>query len=274
MIPVALSIAGFDGTAGAGMQADLKVFSALECYGMTVLTALPVQNTCGVRSCHEIPAHCVEEQLFAIFEDTRPHAIKIGMLFTEAIIHRVADFLHTHARDIPLVVDPVMYAKSGDALLQESARAALKDCILPLATLITPNAPEATHLTGIAVEDVASQQEAAEVLLKLGAKAALVKGGHVGGDASGDWFADCQGETHLFQYPRIKTPNTHGTGCTLSAAITAGLAHGLPLVKAVEQARAFLQQALLAAKDWRLGKGCGPLHHFHAWWPSETARVC
>ena len=181
-----LSIAGFDGSGGAGIQADLKTFSALGCYGMTVLTALPVQNTCGVRNCYDIPLSCIQEQLEAIFDDIVPDSIKIGMLFSEPIIALVADFLLKKAVGIPIVLDTVMVAKSGDALLLPEAVEALKTHLIPLSTIITPNLTECYALVGQA----SSMQELATRLLTLGPHAVLVKGGHSGGNTSDDLFLD------------------------------------------------------------------------------------
>lgn len=256
-----LTIAGFDGSGGAGIQADLKTFSALGCYGMTVLTALPVQNTCGVRNCYEIPLKCIEDQLIAIFEDIIPDSIKIGMLFSEPIIELVAQFLSQQANDIPIVLDPVMVAKSGDRLLLDGAVYALKTMLIPLATIITPNLPEAYALVGHETLEVL-----VEKLLELGPKAVLLKGGHMKGDDSNDFYLETQGVLEHLTSQRIDTKNTHGTGCTLSAAITAYLAQGLPLFEACRRAKEYLYGALLAAKDTSVGKGQGPVHHFYRDW--------
>lgn len=264
-----LSIAGFDGSGGAGIQADLKTFSALGCYGMTVLTALPAQNTQGVRNCYDIPLECIKEQLEAIFDDIVPQAIKIGMLFSAPIIKIVADFLHQHASHIPIVLDPVMVAKSGDPLLLPEAVETLKSCLIPLATLITPNLPEAYALVGegesLEPEELAPE-ELARKLLGLGSFSVLLKGGHRGGQTSDDFFLD-QNNTHtLLQSERISSHNTHGTGCTLSAAICAFLAQGKSLVEACKLAKEYLFEAILASKNNSVGKGHGPVHHFHQWW--------
>lgn len=257
-----LSIAGFDGSGGAGLQADLKTFSALGCYGMTVLTALPVQNTCGVRSCYSIPLQSIQEQLETIFSDITPDSIKIGMLFSTEIIEVVANFLAKHACGIPIVVDPVMIAKSGDPLLLPQAIAALKSQIIPLATIITPNLPEAYALAETTNDlDLLSQH-----LLQLGSQALLLKGGHAEGQTSDDLYLDKQGQRKWFSAPRIDTKNTHGTGCTLSAAICANLALGLTPIEACKQAKEYLFEAMQAAKDNSVGKGHGPVHHFCRIW--------
>jgi hydroxymethylpyrimidine/phosphomethylpyrimidine kinase len=258
-----LSIAGFDGSGGAGIQADLKTFSALGCYGMTVLTALPVQNTCGVRKCYDISLNCIEEQLEAIFDDIVPDSIKIGMLFSSPIIELVANFLSAHAQNIPIVLDPVMLAKSGDALLLPEAIDSLKTKLIPLATIITPNIPEAYALVG----ETNNEQELAKRLLNLGSEAILLKGGHTNASTSDDLFLDSKGIMHWFKSERIDSTNTHGTGCTLSAAICAFLAQGLSLVDACQYAKKYLFNAMLGSKDHSVGKGHGPVHHFYDLWP-------
>lgn len=257
-----LSIAGFDGSGGAGIQADLKTFSALGCYGMTVLTALPVQNTCGVRSCYEIPLKAIEEQLEAIFDDIKPDCIKIGMLFSTAIIQLVANFLMQRAVGIPIVLDPVMVAKSGDPLLLPDAVESLKNKLIPLVTLITPNLPEAYTLVGKTTE----MEKLAAKLLCLGSKAVLLKGGHSTGTNAEDLFVD-QNDIHQWlRAERIESKNTHGTGCTLSAAICALVAQGTPLLEACQSAKRYLFEAMLAAKDNSVGHGHGPVHHFYQLW--------
>lgn len=258
-----LSIAGFDGSGGAGLQADLKTFSALGCYGMTVLTALPVQNTMGVRNCYEIPLPAIYEQLEAIFDDIVPDSIKIGMLFKQDIVELVANFLQERAINIPIVLDPVMVAKSGDYLLLPEAVNALKKYILPLATIITPNLPEAETLT----ETTGAMQTLAEQLLAFGSQAVLLKGGHQTGQDSNDLYLDQSGQTLMLSSPRINSKNTHGTGCTLSAAIASYLALGQPLIEACRLAKGYLSDALKAAQFNSVGHGHGPVHHFYDIWP-------
>ncbi len=275
-----LSIAGFDGSGGAGLQADLKTFSALGCYGMTVITALPVQNTMGVRRCYDIPLEAISQQLETIFDDIIPDSIKIGMLFKTEIVELVADFLAVNAAGIPIVLDPVMVAKSGDHLLMPAAIASLKKYLVPLATIVTPNFPEAEALTGssgpysasIDAECVDNQAFLAGKLLALGAKAVLLKGGHLGGEASNDLFSDQEGREIWLNSPRINSKNTHGTGCTLSAAIAAQLALGQPLVEACQLAKNYLSGALRAAQHSSVGKGHGPVHHFYNIWTSNETR--
>jgi hydroxymethylpyrimidine/phosphomethylpyrimidine kinase len=258
-----LSIAGFDGSGGAGIQADLKTFSALGCYGMTVLTALPIQNTCGVRNCYDIPLKAITEQLEAIFDDIIPDSIKIGMLFSEPIIEQVANFLSQYAANIPVVFDPVMVAKSGDPLLLPEAVEALKTKIVPLATIITPNLPEAYTLVG----ETEKFEVLGEKLLKLGPKAVLLKGGHSLSNPSHDLFLDQHGLCEWLKSERIESKNTHGTGCTLSAALCAFLAQGFNLLEASKYAKKYLFEAMVASKEKSVGKGHGPVHHFYHLWP-------
>ncbi len=256
-----LSIAGFDGSGGAGIQADLKTFSALGCYGMTVLTALPVQNTCGVRGCFDIPVNIIEAQLEAIFEDIMPDSIKVGMLFSKEIIETVADFLKKYAINIPIVLDPVMMAKSGDVLLLPDAIQTLKSKLIPLASIITPNIPEAQAL----IQNVVELESLANKLLDLGPQVVLLKGGHLQGSESKDLFLTTEFQEWLI-LPRIQSNNTHGTGCTLSAAICAFLAKGFNLLDACKHAKNYLYHAMLASKDNSVGLGHGPVHHFYDIW--------
>jgi len=260
-----LSIAGFDGSGGAGIQADLKTFTVFGCYGMTVLTALPVQNTHGVSSCYKIPINIIEEQLKSIFSDIMPNAIKIGMLFDQEIIELVVDFLSKYATNIPIVLDPVMYAKSGDALLLPEANITLKNKLVPLSTIITPNLPEAEHLTGIAALTRKEMDVVAEKLLALGPKAILLKGGHLENSSlSSDIYLDENGKKIILESERIETGNNHGTGCTLSAAIAASLALGFSLLDACKIAKRYLYNSLLAAKDDKVGHGVGAVNHFYS----------
>ena len=258
-----LSIAGFDGSGGAGIQADLKTFSALGCYGMTVLTALPVQNTCGVKSCYEIPIKSITEQLEVIFEDIVPHSIKIGMLFSTQIIEVVADFLATHATNIPIVLDPVMVAKSGDPLLIPSAVNALKTKLIPISTIITPNIPEAQTLLALQTDNM---ETLGNKLLELGPQNVLLKGGHLTGLQSNDLFIDKFGTRTWLEAHRIDSKNVHGTGCTLSAAIAANIAKGMQHLQACQVAKHYLTEAIRASKHCSVGKGHGPVHHFHHIW--------
>lgn len=262
----ALSIAGFDGSGGAGIQADLKTFSAFGCYGMTVLTALPVQNTQGVKSCYELPLRAIDEQLYAIFEDIRPDSIKIGMLFQREIVELVADFINNHAKGIPVVLDPVTVAKSGDSLLEPDALNALKNHLIPLTTLITPNLPEAKTLLG--PKSSSEMVEMAQHLLEFGTEYVLLKGGHSKDLDSNDLLLSKQGEKYWLGSPRIDSKNTHGTGCTLSAAIASCLALGFDMLSACQMAKSYIFQAIDAAKNEKIGKGFGPVHHFYHLWPT------
>lgn len=263
-VPIALTIAGSDSGGGAGIQADLKAFSALGVYGASVLTAVTAQNTTAVTAVHEIPAEVVGAQLDAVLSDLDVRAIKIGMLFSPAIIDAVADRLSGF--EGPVVLDPVMIAKSGDALLQDAAVAAMIERLLPRADLLTPNLPEAGKLLGQAeaISEVEAKLQGAALLAK-GPKAVLMKGGHAQGDACTDMLV-AGDTTRAFSAPRVATRNTHGTGCTYSASIAAGLAKGQMLPDAVEAAHRYLQMAIQRADDLKVGAGHGPVHHFHALW--------
>lgn len=264
----ALSIAGFDGSGGAGIQADLKTFSAFGCYGMTVLTALPIQNTCGVRKCYEIPLQAIEDQLHAIFDDIKPDSIKIGMLFNSDIIKLVASFLKQYAKGIPVVLDPVTVAKSGDPLLLPEANDTLISLLMPLATVITPNLPEAYTFTGINATSEEQMITVATRLLESGSQYVLLKGGHLHSHDSNDLLLGKNGLQKWFKSSRIDSKNTHGTGCTLSAAIAACLAQDIEIQEACRIAKYYLSNAILAAKSLNVGTGNGPVHHFYHIWPT------
>lgn len=262
----ALTIAGFDGSGGAGIQADLKTFSALGCYGMSVLTALPVQNTQGVISCYEIELKAIEEQLNAIFDDIIPDAIKIGMLFNSDIIKLVANFLYKNAKNIPIIVDPVMVAKSGDRLLLSSAVESLKEYILPIARVVTPNIPEACDLVGVkSINTDDDMLKVASTILDMGAYSVILKGGHLDSNIARDLFLSKETKEFI-DAKKIDTKNTHGTGCTLSAAICSYIARGYSELEACKLAKEYLFNALLAAKSNSVGKGAGPVHHFYSIW--------
>ena len=263
-----LTIAGFDGSGGAGIQADLKTFSAFGCYGMSVLTALPIQNTCGVRKCYSIPLQAIEDQLNAVFEDIVPDSIKIGMLYNSDIIELIASILKQKAINIPIVLDTVTLAKSGEPLLVPEAIETLKSLMMPLATLITPNLPEAQTFTGIDAISEEQMLAIAQKLLEFGPKYVLLKGGHLKTTDSNDLLLGRDGESHWFKSTRIDSKNTHGTGCTLSAAIAACLAQNLDIVNACTRAKTYLFNAINAAKDLNIGKGNGSVHHFYHLWPS------
>jgi hydroxymethylpyrimidine/phosphomethylpyrimidine kinase len=257
--PTAMSIAGSDSGGGAGIQADLKTFAALGVYGTSALTAVTAQNTLGVTAIHEVPTDVIAAQMDAILSDIGADAVKTGMLSSSDIIETVAQELQRQSI-AQLVVDPVMVAKGGDRLLQEDAVEALKTRLLPLATVVTPNLPEAEVLTGITIRNTEDVRNAARAIVSMGAKSVVVKGGHLAGKEALDIFYDGKGFRE-FSAPRIDTKNTHGTGCTLASAITAGLAKGLPLVEAVAQAKTYVTEAIRASLD--IGSGHGPLDHFH-----------
>lgn len=259
MRPIALSIAGSDPSGGAGIQADLKVFHAGECYGTAVITALTVQNTTGVQAIAPVEAALVAQQLTALFDDLPVAAAKTGMLSTPAIVAAVADACAAKP-ELPLVIDPVVRAGSGNALAVGDVLAALRGRLLPLATVITPNLDEAAALTGRAVTDRASMADAARALVDAGARAALVTGGHLP-DRPVDVLC-LDGLVHALDAPRIVVARTHGTGCTLTAAITAHLAHGHAVADAIARAKAYVGRALQSAP--RPGHGAQPLDHHAA----------
>ncbi len=265
MIPVALTIAGSDSGGGAGIQADLKTFSALGVYGCTAITALTAQNTRAVTAIFDVAPEFIAAQIDAVFDDIRVDAVKIGMLSVPAVITVVAERLR-HWRPRWIVLDPVMVAKSGDRLLREEAVETLRRELLPLADLVTPNLPEAAVLLGEEpTRERARMGNIAARLQGLGARNVLLKGGHLGGDMSPDLLL-YGGEHHWFESPRVATRNTHGTGCTLSSAIAALLARGRSLPEAVAGAKRYLTEALRHADELEVGRGHGPVHHFHALW--------
>jgi len=269
---IALTIAGSDSSGGAGIQADLKTFAAHEVYGASVIVALTAQNTRGVSAIHAVPAGFVAQQMDAVFEDLDVAAVKIGMLATAELIETVAAGLKRHrARNI--VLDPVMVAASGAKLLEDDAIDALRRHIFPLATLITPNLPEAAALLGSSVAETEDAVETqADRLVALGAANVLIKGGHGGGAISSDLLLLAGGSRQRFDAPRLETRNTHGTGCTLSSAIASGLAKGLPLPEAVGRAKTYISAAIAAADEVPVGHGHGPVHHFHHWWDRTGGR--
>lgn len=261
--PIALTIAGSDPSGGAGIQADLKTFSALGVYGAAVLTSLTAQNTRGVSAIHAVPPDFVTAQIDAVASDLTITATKTGMLGDRATVLAVVASLRAH-NIAPLIVDPVMVATSGDALIAADAIDAVRRDLIPLADLITPNLSEAARLldTGPA-RDEAAMQEQARRLLALGARGVLLKGGHGAGSTSVDMLA-YGGDIVPLALPRLDVPDTHGTGCTLSAAIAALLARGLPMVEAVSQAKQFVWNAIDAGQNLRIGHGSKPVDHLHA----------
>ena len=265
MTAIAATIAGSDSGGGAGIQADLKTFSALNVYGASILTAITAQNTKGVTAIHDVPPDIITAQIDAIFSDLAVNAVKIGMLSTPAAIMAVAAGLDRH-RAQNIVLDPVMIATSGDRLLAPEAVDILKRELIPRALVVTPNLLEAAALLDapLAGSESAMRQQA-EKLLALGARAVLLKGGHASGAQAVDLLVTPTATLRLTA-PRNDTRNTHGTGCTLSSAIAAGLAKGLPLVEAATDAKAYVTAAIEAADELTIGQGRGPVHHFHAWW--------
>ena len=263
--PNVLSIAGSDPSGGAGIQADIKTFSALGCYGMAAVTALTAQNTRGVRGLHVAPAEFVGAEIDAIFEDIAVDALKIGMLASPAIANLVAARLtHWGARNI--VLDPVLVASSGDSLGADGLAEAIVGRLLPIARLVTPNLSEIARLTGRQEpRDALDMRRAGEALLARGAKAVLVKGGHLDASEALDLLVT-PAAVETFRAPRVATRNTHGTGCTLASAIAAFLAHGRTLTEAVGAAKAYLGAALQDADRLSVGAGHGPVHHFHSLW--------
>lgn len=263
-VPIALTIAGSDSGGGAGIQADLKTFSALGIYGASVITALTAQNTQGVSAIHEVPADFITAQIDAVFSDLDVGAVKIGMLGNAAAIDAVAAGLDRHrARNV--VLDPVLVATSGETLLRADAIGALQN-LITRASLLTPNLPEAAALIDMPIaRDEDEMRAQAKTLLALGASAVLIKGGHGSGPESVDLLVDAGGCTR-YAAPRLATNNTHGTGCTLASAIAAGLAKGQELGAAVRDAKVYVSAAIAAADRLNIGSGRGPVHHFLNWW--------
>lgn len=268
MTAIAMTIAGSDSGGGAGIQADLKAFSALGVYGASVITAITAQNTKAVTAVEGISPINVSKQIDTVLDDIDVDAIKIGMLATPDIIYAVASSLQHF--DGPIVLDPVMVAKSGDLLLQEDAITALIDELLPLATILTPNLPEAAKLLGATQADTPMDMAfQGSDLLSKGPKTVLMKGGHGDDDICTDLLIGASAEPIRFDAQRIKTQNTHGTGCTLSSAIAACLAEGLEIEDAVGRAHRYLQGAIRASDTIKIGSGHGPVHHFYQFWCSD-----
>lgn len=265
MTAIAVTIAGSDSGGGAGIQADLKTFSALGVYGASVVTALTAQNTRGVQAIHDVPAEFIAAQIDSVFSDLAVSATKIGMLSQVPVIEAVASGLDRHKVG-NVVLDPVMVATSGDRLLNPGAVSALRRLLFPRAALVTPNLLEAAALldqpVAMGEDDMLAQGQR---LVGEGARAVLMKGGHGTGETSLDLLVTSEGVVRL-EAARIDTLNTHGTGCTLSSAIAAGLAKGFPLGQAVSEAKDYVTAAIAASGRLSIGKGHGPTHHFHAWW--------
>jgi hydroxymethylpyrimidine/phosphomethylpyrimidine kinase len=265
MTAIAVTIAGSDSGGGAGIQADLKTFAALGVYGASVITAVTAQNTERVSAIHDVPAHVIAAQIDAVFSDLDVNAVKIGMLSVPVAIAAVAASLERW-RQTHVVLDPVMVATSGDRLLAPAAIEILKRELIPRALLITPNLHEAAALLDAPLaRNETEMREQAQALLGIGAQAVLIKGGHAQSADAADLLVTREAIARLTA-EKIDTENTHGTGCTLSAAIAAGLAKGLRLAEAVADAKAYVTQAIAAADELAIGHGRGPVHHFHAWW--------
>jgi hydroxymethylpyrimidine/phosphomethylpyrimidine kinase len=261
-----LTIAGSDSGGGAGIQADLKTFAALGCYGMSAITALTAQNTVGVSGIHPVPPAFAAAQIAAVLEDIGADAVKIGMLYSAELIRAVAEQLQKYnARNI--VLDPVMVAQSGDRLLRDDAVGAITEYLMPLADVLTPNIPEAEVLVGRGIRSVEDMRQAARDLGRFGSRSILVKGGHREEDDSSDLLYVCREDRFVtLTAERVSSRNTHGTGCTLSAAIAAGLARGEALEDAVRRAKEYISRAIRAGAGYTIGHGHGPVHHFFQFW--------
>jgi hydroxymethylpyrimidine/phosphomethylpyrimidine kinase len=257
-LPIALTIAGSDSGGGAGIQADLKTFHQYNVHGCSVVTAVTAQNTREVAAVHPIPPEVVRAQLKAVIEDLTPDAVKTGMVVDSSIVLSIEEGLKLLG-DVPYVLDPVMISTSGHRLVDETAQAAIVDRLLPHATVVTPNLPEAEALTGNPVRDLADMRAAGQSIMDLGAAAVLVKGGHLPGAMAVDLLVTPSGE-QTWHRPRLRTRHTHGTGCTLSAAIAAALATGCGLADSVDRGLDFVARALSSAPG--IGSGHGPLNHF------------
>ncbi|SDH82427.1 hydroxymethylpyrimidine/phosphomethylpyrimidine kinase [Alteribacillus persepolensis] len=263
-VPSVLSIAGTDPTGGAGIHADLKTFQERKAYGMAVVTSVVAQNTKGVQDVWHVPVDMVEQQIRAVFEDIRPGAVKTGMIATPEMIERVADLLEQE-NDVPLVIDPVMVATSGDSLMEQESLDLMKKRLLPLSAVITPNRQEAEVLTGLSIENIETAEDAAKTLVdEMGASAAVVKGGHLTGDATDVLYSE-DGIEYLHA-PRTDTNHTHGTGCSLSASIAAELARKNSIKTAVSNSKAFISKAIMDTLE--IGKGNGPINH----WASRLSK--
>ena len=261
-----LTIAGSDSGGGAGIQADLKTFGALGCYGMSVITALTAQNTTGVSAIQAVTPKFVVEQISAVLTDIGVDAVKIGMLFSTEIIQAVAEGLKPFNIQ-RMVLDPVMVAQSGDKLLKEDAIEAIQSYLMPLATVVTPNIPEASILVAESLTSTADIRRAAKILARHGSRAVLIKAGHLIGEQSTDLLYLSDDDRFVeISGPRIDTINNHGTGCTLSSAITAYLARGKGLETAVQKAKIYIEGALKAGAGYQIGQGHGPVHHYYRFW--------
>ena len=260
-----LTIGGSDSSGGAGIQGDLKTFSALSCYGMSVITALTAQNTQGVQAVQDIPSKFISSQITSIFDDIRVDAVKIGMLFNASVVKEVAKCLYKH-KDLPIVLDPVMFAKSGDRLIEETAIEAIKKKLFPLATIVTPNIAEAAALVGRHLQSPKEIEIATLELCSLGPEAIVVKGGNLATQTSDDCMVTKGSRLKWLKQKRILTQNTHGTGCTFSSAIASFLAQSYSIEDAIKLAKKYVTEALKAGSDISIGAGKGPVMHFYKTW--------
>lgn len=260
--PTVATIAGFDSSGGAGIQADIKTISALGCYATSILTALPVQNTTGVKNMYTIPAQAVADQIDVVFEDVRPDAIKIGMVHTTALVAVIASKLKEYP-DIPVVFDPVMVATSGHKLIEDDTIEAIQQELFPLATIITPNLDEAAVLCNKSITTLEQMYTSGKAILQLGCVNVLLKGGHLQEETLTSLLFTSEGKIESFATSKIDTNNTHGSGCTLSSAIASYLALGFTLLEAVTHAQNYVDEAIQAGSDVLVGKGNGPLNHFY-----------
>ena len=261
-----LTIAGSDSGGGAGIQADLKTFAAIGCYGMSVITALTAQNTKGVTAIHPLPPSFAIEQMTAVFTDIGADAVKIGMLYSAELIEAVSEMLNKYrARNI--VLDPVMVAQSGDKLLQDDAIQAIKDHLMPVADVVTPNLPEAEVLLGQKIASFEDMQRAARSLAQFGSRSVLIKGGHLEESQSTDLLYLTEEDRFvILEAERVDSRNNHGTGCTLSSAIAAYISRGSQIENAVRKAKTYIQNAIRAGAAYKIGHGHGPVHHFFEFW--------
>lgn len=259
--PSVLTIAGFDGSGGAGIQADMKTISALGCFATSVLTALPVQNTTGVKSIFHIPEKVVGEQIDTILEDIFPDVVKIGMVHTSELVAVIVEKLSAFP-NLPVVFDPVMVATSGHKLIEEETIQTITKKLFPLAAVITPNIDEASILANMKIETVEEMEIAGKKILDLGCKSVLLKGGHLKTKKLTSLYFTAEGKIERFQFTKFKTNNTHGSGCTLSSAIATYIAQGKSLKEAVHLGQEYIHQAILHGKDVEIGKGNGPVNHF------------
>lgn len=257
-----LTIAGSDSGGGAGIQADLKTFSALGCFGTSVITAVTAQNTLGVQSVHGIPAQMIYDQLQAVLEDIKPVAIKIGMINRAEVVEVIESLLIKYNNLVPVILDPVMVATSGDRLIEPDTVNCLKSILFPMATLVTPNIDEAIILSGVAITNLDDMITAGRKIIADGAKAVLVKGGHLIGPIIYDVFISGKAEPIVLESDFIYTTNLHGTGCTLSSAIAAEMAKGPDLLNAIKSAKIYISNALEGGSNVKTGNGNGPLNHF------------